>query len=251
MNRTNYVLAAAWMAVMAPFTRAANDDLPKADAIMDRYVEVTGGKAAYEKLHSEVIVVEMEFVGKGIKGAITRYADTSDNTYSSGQIEGVGKLEEGVYNGQAWENTAMMGPRLKQGAENADAVRESVFNSPLNWRKLYKAETAGVEKVNEEDCYKVVLTPIGEGKPQIMYMSKKTGYMVKTRRTMVTAMGEITAEALASDYKAFGDLLYPAKVVQTVMGNEIALTMISLKANEEIPKERFEPPAEVKKLMAK
>ena len=251
MKPKHYALATALMAVMMPFTRAAGEELPKADTIMDRYVDVTGGKAAYEKLHSEVMVVEMEFVGKGIKGTLTRYADTSNNAYSTGQIEGVGKLEEGVYNGQAWENTAMMGPRVKQGAENAEAVREAVFNSPLNWRKLYKAETAGVEQVNGEDCYKVVLTPLGEGKPETMYMSKKTGYMVKTRRTMVSPMGEITVEALANDYKPFGAVSYPAKIVQNVMGNDITLTMVSLKANEDIPKDRFEPPAEIKKLMAK
>jgi hypothetical protein len=252
MNRKSHILAAA--AVMAVFTlcsRAADEELPKAESIMDRYVEVTGGKALYEKRHSEEMIIEMEFVGKGIKGTLTRYSDSSNNAYSTGQIEGVGKLEEGVYNGQAWENSAMMGPRLKSGAENADAVRESMFNSSLNWRKLYKAEVVGLEKANGEDCYKVILNPIGEGKPQTMYMSKKTGYMVKTQRTAISAMGEIAIEATASDYKPFGGILYPAKITQTVMGNEISLTMVSLKANEEIPKERFQPPAEIRKLMVK
>lgn len=251
MNRTPYLFVAAALATFVTFSPARAEELPKADTIMDRYVEVTGGKAAYEKRRSEVMVVEMEFVGKGIKGTLTRYSDSSNNTYSSGQIEGVGKLEEGVYNGQAWENTAMMGPRLKSGDENADAVRESIFNAALNWRTVYKAETAGEESVNGEDCYKLVLTPIGKGKPQTTYMSKKTGFMVKTRRTMVSPMGEITVEAATSDYKPFGDLLYPSRIVQSVMGNEISLKLIGVKANEDIQKERFEPPAEIKKLMAK
>ena len=33
---------------------AAADDLPKADTILDKYVEVTGGKAAYAKIHTEL-----------------------------------------------------------------------------------------------------------------------------------------------------------------------------------------------------
>lgn len=252
MNMTRSKFAAALVAAaLSSSGFAADPDLPKADAIMDRYVEVTGGKALYEKRRSEVMVVEMEFVGKGIKGTLTRYSDVSNNAYSTGQIEGVGKLEEGVYNGQAWENSAMMGPRLKSGVENADAVRESMFNSSLNWHKLYKAEVAGIEKENNEDCYKVILTPLGEGKPQTMYMSKKTGYMVKTKRTAVSAMGEIPIDATASEYKPFDGILYPSKIVQNVMGNEISLTMVSLKSNEDIPKSRFEPPAEIKKLMAK
>ncbi len=252
MNRKTHLLAvAACVAMLAPYTRGADEELPKAESVMDRYVEVTGGKALYEKRHSEVMTVEMEFVGKGIKGTLTRYSDSSNNAFSTGQIEGVGKLEEGVYNGQAWENSAVMGPRVKSGAENADAVRESTFNSSLNWRKLYKAELAGTEKVNGEDCYKVVLTPLSEGKPQTLFMSKKTGYMVKTKRIAISAMGEIPIEAIASDYKPFDGILYPAKITQNVMGNEISLTMVSLKANEDIPKDRFAPPVEIQKLMAK
>src|SRR6476659_1832212 len=112
MHSKTFVLAAVVLAMWAPAVRAADEELPKADTLLDRYVEVTGGKAAYEKRRSEVVTLEMEFVGRGIKGTVTRYSDVSNNTYSSGQIEGVGKLEEGVYKGQAWENTAMMGPRL-------------------------------------------------------------------------------------------------------------------------------------------
>ena len=250
MNRRIVVLAAAvWCAVALP-GRAADEELPKGEAVMDRYVEVTGGAAAYDKLHSEVVTIEMEFVGRGIKGTITRYSDTSNNSYSTGQLEGVGKLEEGVYNGQAWENSAIMGPRVKQGAENADAVRDAVFNVSRHWRKVYRAETAGTEPVNGEECYKVALTPLTGGKPQTMYMSKKTGYMVKTKRTLVSPMGEIPVEATASDYKPFDGILYPARIVQSFAGNEIALTLIRVKTNEDIPKDRFEPPAEIKKLMA-
>lgn len=251
MNRRLLVFGAALLGILSMPGRAADEELPKGDALMDRYIEVTGGQAAYDKLHSEVMTVEMEFVGRGIKGTMTRYSDTSNNSISTGQLEGVGKLEEGVYNGQAWENSAIMGPRVKQGAENADAVRDATFNASRNWRKLYKAETAGIEPVNGEDCYRVILTPLGEGKPQTMYMSKTTGYMVKTKRTVVSPMGEIAMEATASEYKPFEGILYPSRIVQSFAGNDIALTLISLKANEEIPKGRFEPPAEIKKLMAK
>jgi hypothetical protein len=251
MNRRIIVFAIACSGIIAVPGRAADEELPKAEAILDRYVEVTGGSAAYDKLHSEVMTIEMEFVGRGIKGTLTRYADASNNSYSTGQLEGVGKLEEGVYNGHAWENSAIMGPRVKQGEENAAAVRDAVFNAARNWRKLYKAETAGTELVNGEECYKVILTPLDGGKPQTMSMSKQTGYMVRTKRTMVSPMGEIAVEATAGDYKPFDGVLYPTRIVQSFAGNDISLTMLSLKSNIDIPKERFEPPAEIKKLMAK
>ncbi|MBS1876370.1 MAG: hypothetical protein JSU00_24355 [Acidobacteria bacterium] len=230
---------------------AADQALPKAETLLDKYVEVTGGKAAYEKRRSEVMTIQMEIVGRGIKGTLTRYTDSSNNSISTGELEGVGKMEEGVYHGQAWENTAIMGPRVKSGAENDDAVRDSYFNAPLLWRKLYQAETVGVETVNGEDCYKIMMTPLAGGKPQYDFLSRKTGLILKTERTMVSPMGEISVQASTSDYKSFEGILYPTKVVQNVMGNQVSLTMIALKANQDIPKDRFEPPAEIKKLMAK
>ncbi len=240
-------LLAAW----APLSLGADEELPKADTLLDRYVEVTGGRAAYEKRRNEVVTLEMEFVGRGIKGKVTRYSDLSNNTYSSGNIEGIGKLEEGVYNGQAWENTAMMGPRLKSGAENADAVRDATFNSALHWRKLYRAETVGVEKVAGEDCYKVQMTPLGPGRPQTMFFSKKSGYTLKIIRDVVSPMGEMKVESVPGDYRTFDGIVQPAKMIQSVMGSQIALTLLSAKSNEEMPKDRMEPPAEIKKMMAK
>lgn len=251
MNCRTVLFAATLCATITLPCAAADPGLPNAGTIMDRYVEVTGGAAAYDKLHNEVTIIDMEFVGRGIKGTLTRYSDSSNNSYSTGQLEGVGKLEEGVYNGQAWENSAMMGPRVKQGAENADAVRDGFFNASRYWRKLYKAETTGIETVNGEDCYAVVLTPLTGGKPETMYMSKKTGYMVKLKRTVVSAMGEIPLEATASDYKRFGEIIYPGRLVQTFAGNEIAFTTVSVKTNQELPPDRFEPPAEIEKLIAK
>ena len=64
----NILLCAA--VVLATGAQLAADDLPKAETILDKYIEVTGGKAAYEKNHSEVSTGTMEFVGKGIKGSV-------------------------------------------------------------------------------------------------------------------------------------------------------------------------------------
>ena len=46
---------------------AAADELPKAETILDKYVEVTGGKAAYAKIHAEITTGSMEFAAMGLK----------------------------------------------------------------------------------------------------------------------------------------------------------------------------------------
>jgi outer membrane lipoprotein-sorting protein len=64
-------------------------------------------------------------------------------------------------------------------------------------------------------------------------------------------MGEIPMEVVVSDYKDFGGLLTPTKMIQKAMGQEIVMTVTSVKNNEEIPADKFEPPAEIKALLKK
>ena len=249
-NRFLYFTAAVVMTAAIP-ALAADEALPKAETILDRYVEVTGGKAAYEKHKSETATMSMEFVGKGIKGTGTRVADTSNNSFESMELENIGKVDAGVVNGVAWETNPMTGPRILDGPEKADRMRDSRFNAPIYWRELWKTtETTGVETVNGEECYKVILTP-ASGKTTTNFYSKKTGLLVKQARVVVSQMGELPVEIFAKNYKDFDGVLMPTQVSQQMMGNEILITAGNVKFNVPVAKDRYEPPAEIKKLIAK
>jgi len=229
----------------------ADDPLPSAETILDHYVEVTGGKAAYEKRTSEMVTGVMEFPAQGLKGTLTRYAAAPDHEYSSIDLAGVGKIEEGVEKGVAWEKSAIMGSRIKSGIEKMQAVREATLNEPIIWRKLYtKVETTGIESLDGEDCYKVVVTPEGE-KPETRYYSKKSGLLLKTQETIVSQMGEIEAEGWVSEYKEFGGVLEPTKLRQKAAGQEFVVSIQSVKVNPEIPPDQFKLPAEVQALVDK
>ena len=230
---------------------AAQEALPKAEVILEKFIEVTGGKPAYQKLHNQVFTGRMEFVGKGIKGTISAYKAEPDKSYSAIDLEGVGKIEEGTNGGVAWTRSALQGPRLKEGVEKAQSLRAAAFNAELNWRKFYpKAETAGVETVGDQECYKVVLTP-SEGEPQTRYFDKKTSLLVKVSMTISNPMGQIGAETFFSDYKPVNNILVPHKLTQKAMGQEFAIVVESLRFNADIPKDRFELPEDIKALMKK
>src|SRR5689334_14136008 len=81
---------------------AAADDLPKGDAVMDKYVEATGGKAAYSKLHTQVVNGTMEFKAMGLKGKMTIYMAEPDKHYSEIELAGIGKIQEGSNGDVAW-----------------------------------------------------------------------------------------------------------------------------------------------------
>jgi hypothetical protein len=230
---------------------AADEVLPKADTILDRYVEVIGGRAVLEKHRSEVMHGTIEVVGRGLKGTMTVYQAAPDKQLAIIDFEGIGKIESGSNGEVAWESSAIQGPRIKDGTEKADAFRDGTFNSPLYWHKLYtKVETTGVEKVEGHDCYKIVMTP-KEGKPTIHYYDKTSGFLIKTQATRITANGEISAEAFADDYSKEGDMIVPHKLTNKVAGNELAIVVSSLEYNVDLPKDRFDLPDDIQALVKK
>ena len=131
----------------------------------------------------------------------------------------------------------LLGPRVKTGVERAEAIREGNMNSTLNWRELYpKVENAGIETIDGEECYKVVMTP-AEGQPIIGYYQKTSGLQVKLTTVASTQMGDIPVELTASDYKNFGGILEPAKVTQKTGPQELTITLDSVEVNPAIPPE--------------
>ncbi len=244
MNRRVALIAFAWVIRAL----AADEALPAGATILDHYVEVTGGKAAYEKHKTEVETGKLEFGALGLKGTLTAYSAEPGQHYSRLDIEGVGKVEMGVSDGVAWENNSISGPRIKTGEERLQAVRDARINQPYHWRELYsKAETIGSEDVGGEDCYKVLVTP-AEGNPVTMYFGKKTGLMTKTTLVATSQAGDIPAETTVSEYRDFGGVRIPTKMTEKAVGQEFTITIVDLKVNQEIPPERFELPAEIKAL---
>ena len=69
IRRTLAACAVMVLAAAGARLRAA-DDLPKAETILDKSVEATGGKAAFEKTHNMVITGSMELAAAGIKGSM-------------------------------------------------------------------------------------------------------------------------------------------------------------------------------------
>jgi hypothetical protein len=226
-------------------------DLPKGDALLDKYIEVTGGKAAYAKIHSDRTTGTMEFKAMGMKGKVTTYAAEPDKKYSEVVLEGIGKMQEGVSGGVAWTLSSMQGPHLKEGDEKAESLLQAKFNSDLNWREQFKsAETVGMETVEGKECYKVVLTP-KTGTPSTRWFDKDTNLLVKLSMTAKSPMGEVQSDSLISDYRKEGEVLMPHKVVSKVATMELVMTVESVQHNPEIPADRFDVPEEVKAMLKK
>jgi hypothetical protein len=144
-----------------------------------------------------------------------------------------------------------MGPRVKSGIEKDEALRDAVFNAPIHWREMYtKVENTGIETVDGRAYYKLVLTPKA-GKPITEYYDKETGLLSKAKVIRTSPMGEIPAEITASDYQSESGVLEPHTMATKLASQEIRIHIESVEVNAEIPRERFDPPAEIEALLKK
>ncbi|HEX3746280.1 MAG TPA: DUF620 domain-containing protein [Bryobacteraceae bacterium] len=252
MNR--FVIArniAISAAVVFSFSVArAADDLPKADTVLDKYVEVTGGKAAYEKHHSETSKGTLEIASQGIKGSITSYRAEPNKSYSETELGGFGKIREGSDGTTFWALSAMTGPHIKDGAEKVQA-QLSAMNSELHWRDLFKdVKTTGVDTVNGKECYKLQVTP-ADSSPMEQCYDKISGLMVKQSMTVESPYGPQSITTFAGDYRKEDGVLVPHQIKSSVAGQDIVVTIDSVTYNADIPPGTFALPDEIKALVKK
>ncbi len=116
MKRTffRYDLATALLAAIL-CSAMAQEPPPQGATILDKYIEATGGRAAYEKLRTEVRTGSMELVGKGITASMTLYRAAPSKSYMVMEMPGVGKMEEGTDGVVVWSRSAIQAPESKRG----------------------------------------------------------------------------------------------------------------------------------------
>jgi hypothetical protein len=244
------VLTAA-AAPAEPRARAGDPPLPRAEDVLDRYVAVTGGKAAYAKLENQVIKGTVEVTGAGVKGSLTLYQAAPNKMYMVLELGGLGKVEEGTDGRVAWAKSALEGARIKRGAERAAALRDAELLGPLNWRKLYqKAECTGVEVVEGKRCDKVVLTAAG-GDTMTQFYDRATGLLVKAAATHKTASGDLPWEEVFSEYKEVNGIRIAHRMRQKMLNQEVVVTVDKVEQNVRLPKGRFDLPEDVQRLAEK
>ena len=248
LKRSAWIGAA--LLLSAASVPAAADDLPKGDAILDKYIEVTGGKAAYARIHNEVSTGTMEFAAMGLKGPLVSYTAEPNKRVTEMTLPGVGKVLDGTNGEVAWTTSAIQGPRIKEGDERAEALVEAQFNADARWREVFKsAETVGIEAVNGKDCYKLVVTTKA-GSPITRWYDKQSNLLLKSSMIAKSPMGDLEAVSTYSDYRKEGDLLLPHKVTANAAGVQLVMTIEKMEYNVDLPKDRFDLPADIKALQS-
>jgi zinc protease len=233
----------------APAAEPPADEAKSADAILEAYIEATGGKSAYDQIRNRIVDVSLEIDGTGItmNGTVTSARPNLSHTLFESDM--IGRVEKGTDGKTVWANSTMTGPQIVEGAEREFALREGALDKFVHWKKLYaSAKAAGIEECDGRPCHKVQLTP-KTGKPQALYFDTQSSLLVRLDMTVDTGMGSVPVETVISDYREVEGILLPHTVKVIAAGQVRTITTTSVRHNVELPADLFGPPAEVLALM--
>ena len=239
------------LAALLAFTIVASAaDLPTGASLIQRFVEASGGSAAYAKAKNVTMEGAVEIEGRNIAGTVST-AQAGEKSYTSMEFTAIGKVEEGFDGDIGWQNSELQGPRLLEGEEKAAAKRASSLALITAWRDQYtSAKTLGSEDIAGKPAWNVEMTP-KEGKPEHFFFDRDSGLLKAVGMTLSTPLGEITTQVQMADYRAVDGIQTPFRMTQQAFGQSIVMTFSKVSYNAQIPPGRFDLPAPVKALAAK
>jgi hypothetical protein len=215
-----------------------------AEQILDKAVEMSGGRAAYEKHTSLVMKGGFAIPSQGINGTIEVVSKAPNKSLVVSTIPGVLTQTEGFDGETAWSKDTMNGLRTKTGVELATTRRTAVFNADLKWRELWKGvELVGREKVGGRDAYAVKFLPKeGEGNPQTNYYDAETFLLLRSDSIQEGPMGTVPVTSLFSDYRPVGGIQTPHVIEQQLPIMTVKLTVTEVAYDLPIEDARFAKP---------
>ena len=225
---------------------AAQQALPPASEIVEKYVRAIGGHDAVARLQARHMTAELSMPAMGMTMTMETFAARPDKSLMRMSVNGM-QVAEG-YDGQvAWASDPMNGPRLIDGAELAQRQDMASFDNALDFAKVFpKLETIGEKTVNGKPCWNVRMTG-QRGTVQEGCFDKESGLLVATHAVRQSRMGEIPVDATYGEYKQFDGVLVPTVSTIQQGGQQVVVTVKSL-SHEPVPASTFELPAEVKAL---
>ena len=222
---------------------------PSAEAILDGYVQASGGLEAYARIENQVSRGTFEIAQQGLKGSLTIYHARPNQMYTRLELAGLGTVESGISGDIVWENSVATGPRIKQGQEKADALREATFDKFARWREIYpEVEYARTENVAGKPCHAVMLKP-ESGQPLTLYFDRETYLVSKVVAVAETQMGTIPTESYPGDYREVAGLLLPHSNRVKVITQERLISIESVEHNTALPAGVFDMPPEIQALV--
>jgi hypothetical protein len=235
--------AAPAVAAVAPV------DPTEADKVIARFIEVTGGRAAYDAVKSRRMSIEMSIPAQNMTITMTGVQKDATNGKMVANIAGMGEVTTGRAGDFVYEvNGISNSTRLVEGPEAEQMKRSLTLNEVDMLKEMFPQRTlAGREPINGKDADRIELK--SDSGAMTIWYDVESGLAVQNAMVVTTQMGPMEVKSTISDYKDFGGIKIPTLMKQTMMGMEMILKTTNVEVNAEIKADEVAPPAEIQKLI--
>ena len=217
---------------------------PTADQIVDKYIEASGGRAAWEKLSSRVSKGTVTVPAANVSGPVEIDEKAPNRLLVSVTISGSVFLQG--FDGKAgWSEDPQNGLQEQTGAELTEVKREADFYRALDLRKLYaKLRVAGTEKVGERTAYVLEASLPEGGNPDRIYFDAQTGLPIRVITQHHNLDGSVEDfQENFGDYRTVDGVKIPFAVEQSDSQLAFSIKLEEVRHNVELKDEQFAKPA--------
>ena len=224
--------------------------LPKIDAVLNRYVEALGGKAALQKVTSRVVKGEGESSMLPAPAPWQFFAKAPNKRLSVLTVAGFGDVLDGFDGMHGWTKNPTMPVSERGGEELAKVRRDADFYRDLKLKTLYPdLAVTRLAKVGEEEAY------VTESKPspqslERFYFGRKSGLLLRQDTESGAPGARIRATMYFSDFRAVDGVQVPYSVrIEAANGTDgtpVVFTLKYAEVKQNVPLEdaKFQKPTE-------
>lgn len=215
--------------------------------ILARYTRAVDPEGKIATVQGMKLTLKMEIPAAGMSADIVALQARPNLMVLNIDIPGLGQMRQGYDGSTAWAADPMQGPRLMSGAEATAFIDEADMRSMVRTMGLFSSvEPAGETEVDgvKAACLKLTWA---SGRVTTECYSSATGLIVESRSKQESQQGEIDAVSRPSDYRMAGGFLVAHRVVQSAMGMQQIMTLVTVEYAPLAPT-LFELPPEIKAL---
>jgi hypothetical protein len=233
-------------AITPRFVAQTAGTLPSAQEVLDRYVEVTGGREAL--LRHKSMTVHGRYQEPKTKLDVETVFYTKDGTklLLKATLPGGKEYATGFDGETAWTLGADGKVNIPEGDEIKSVVRDADMYYHLHVMKYFQSlDVVDVKEFNGRPCYH--LKGINKwGKPNEHFYDKENGLLLGYAFNTAWRGGNGDATETFEDYKDFGGVKMAAKTTSRD-GDDLSISLITSVTYDDVSDDVFALPEAVKK----
>ena len=208
---------------------------PKAHAIIDKFIEASGGKEAFEKIKTRVAEGSMSMEAQGINISIKLSQKAPNMVHMEQEIKGLMKGQQGYDGKKGWAEDSLLGFRELEGAELEQIKRESNIRRELNLKTDYPTMKLLPEEKDGDKTLSVIEATTKDDRTETWYFDQSSGLMVKMKQKMsMGPQGELDVTITLEDYKEVDGIKIPMTSNVSNPAFTGVLKMTSVKHNVDV-----------------